>query len=182
MSGIKKFIKACNNGDEAEVKRLAGQDPILLNKQDQGGWTGLMEALYDLHYSISRWLLGQIGLDTAVSNDDNRTALHFACRIAPLDIVVRLAELSSKQTIDQQDRWGDTALDMAVRWPGGAIRAPTPSAADLYLSWLGAACKYNRADPVAVHSWIQAGRTKDAQLWALAAKDIEALNVLARIR
>ena len=137
MSGIKKFIKACNNGDEAEVKRLAGQDPTHLNQQDQQGQTGLIVALAWGCHSISRWLLGQIGLDTAVSNDDNWTALHFASRYTPLDIVVRLAELSSKQTIDQQDRWGDTALDMAVRWPGGAIRAPTPSAADLYLSWLG---------------------------------------------
>ena len=124
MSGIKKFVRACRNGDQAEVERLAGQDPTLLNQQDRDreGWTGLIAALVHCRHSISRWLLRQIGLDTAVSNDHNQTALHFASGAAPLDIIVRLAELSSKQTIDQQDRWGDTALDLAVKgfgWPEG---------------------------------------------------------------
>ena len=32
-----------------------------------------------------------------------------------------------------------------------------------------------------MHSWIQAGRTEDAQLWALDAKDTEAMKLLARM-
>jgi len=180
MSSIEKFTSACKAGDEEEVKRLVGLDPALLNQQGQNGWTGLMRALCYGRHSVSRWLLGETGLDVAVSADDNRTALHYAAAAwcnAPLDIVVRLAQLSSQQTINQQDRGGRTALDLA--W---AVQRSHKSAA-LYLSWLGAACKpeNKRTDPVTVHTWIQEGLAEAAQLWALAAKDTEALKLLARM-
>ena len=190
MTGIWEFDRACENGDEVKVKRLARQDPTLLN-QLENGFTGLMSALIFGHHSIARWLLKQPGLDIAVTEPDtNRTALHQACMdlpdaeqavigqaySSPLDIVVWLAKLSGQQVQDQQDVWGDTALDQAVT-------VGRTSANYLFLSWLGAAGKpeNKRADPVTVHSWIQAGLTKDAQLWALAAKDTEALKFLARM-
>ena len=164
MSAIEKFIVACGRGDEAEeVRRLVGQDPALLNQQNQYGRTGLMAALSYGRHSISRWLLEQTGLDVAVSDDDNMTGLHYAY-YTPLDIVVRLVQLSSQQTINQQSRDGRTALDCAVLWIGDNRQYDT--SAGLYLSWLGAACKpkNKRADPVTVHSWIQAGEAEDAQL------------------
>ena len=102
--------------------------------------------------------------------------LHYACCYnAPLDIVVRLAQLSSQQTINQTNWYGATALNCAVR--------KGHQSAALYLSWLGAACKpeNKRTDPVTVHTWIQEGLAEDAQLWALAAKDTEALKLLARM-
>jgi len=178
MSLIDKFITACKKGDQEEVKRLTGQDPTIFNQQGLGGWTGLMWVLVLGRHSVSRWLLRQPRLDVAVSTAFNRTALHYAFNYydyTPLDIVVRLAQLYSQQTIDQQDQNGETALDRAV------LRRQTSAA--LYLSWLGVACRpeNKRADPVTVHSWIQEGLAEDAQLWALAAKDTEALKFLARM-
>ena len=84
---------------------------------------------------------------------------------------VALANMS----INQQDGDGDTALDLFV--------LARYTSAVLYFSWLGAACKpeNKRQDPVTVHSWIQELLTEDAQLWALAAKDTEALELLARM-
>ena len=69
-----------------------------------------------------------------------------------------MAQISSQQTINQMDSDGDTAQDLAV------LRGHTSAA--MYLSWLGAACRpeNKRADPVTVHSWIQAGEAEDAQL------------------
>ena len=176
MSAIEKFLTACREGDDAEVQRLIGQDPALLNQQDQDGFTGLMLALDHGRHSISCWLLEQTGLDVAISSTvDNWTALHCACYYTPLDILFRLAQLSSQQTINQQSLHGDTALDLVVEWGN--------TSAALYLSWLGAACKpeNKRADPVTVHTWIQEGLAEAAQLWALAAKDPEALKLLARM-
>ena len=50
-----EFIEACLKGDKNEAKRLYEENPAILNEQDSGGWTGLMESLSNKHHSV--WML-----------------------------------------------------------------------------------------------------------------------------
>ena len=69
--------------------------------------------MYKQH-SLSRWLLTVPGLDTII-RIDNKTSLHCAAMFAaPLDILITLAKLSSRETVNMKTRGGYTALDWAV--------------------------------------------------------------------
>jgi len=167
------FFLACIRGDEDEVKRLYEQNPAILNQQDHCGRTGLMGSLYQ-HHSISRWLVGRPGIDTALTTVSAATALHIACmRPTPLDIVAQLAELSRQQgSLNQKDNSGRTGLDRAV------VRGQDSIA--LHLAWLGADCQpYNRrAGPVTLQTWLDEGLAQDAQYWATAANDVAVVETL----
>lgn len=166
-----------------EVRRLYKQEPGIINHQNDCGMTGLMCSIVFRRNAISRWLLGRPGLDTSISEGkiNNRTALH-ACIAhncddqVPLDIVIHLAKLCTKETLNHRDQWGNTALDWALDCDGHTSAA-------LYLTWLGAKCKRgNLMDgSVTLPSWIAAGRQQDAQYWAVAANDSEALARLERM-
>ena len=144
---------ACSRGDEDEAKRLYEQNPATLNQQNSYGETGLMSSLYTKHHSVSRWLLGRPGIDTALTTVSAATALHIACRYsAPLDIVVQLAELARRQgTLNRKDDSGRTGLDWAVKYGHTSIA--------LHLAWLGTDCQpYNRrAGPVTLQTWLDEG-------------------------
>ena len=167
-----KFIRKCRAGDESEAKSMVERDPRLTNKQDSDGATGLMATLLCKHHSLCRWLLSLPGLDTNLRDEDNFTALHYACQWgAALDIVITLATLSSWETVNGKDKWGGTALDWAAR-------CNNPSAA-LYLSWLGAECREEnrKYSEVTLETWIEAARfypglKQDSQCWAMAANDV----------
>ena len=99
-----KFTEACSRGDEDEVERLYEENPSVLNQQDFLGKTGLMWSVFGKHHSVSRWLLGRPGIDTAPTAESAETALHYACRCGaplPLDVLAQLAELA---------RWQGTLL------------------------------------------------------------------------
>ena len=106
-----EFIRACRRGHDDEVKRLYELNPAILNEKNLVGWTGLMWSLVCQHHSVSRWLLGRPGLDTALTTVVDDTALHCACQDgAPLDIVAQLAELSRRQgSLNLKDGTGWTA-------------------------------------------------------------------------
>jgi len=159
------------------------QEPGIINQQNYRGMTGLMCSIVFRQNTITRWLLGRPGLDTSISEGkiNNRTALH-ACMARnrsdpiPLDIVIHLAKLCTKETLNHRDQWGNTALDWALDCNGHTSAA-------LYLTWLGVKCKRgNRtAGSVTLQSWMEAGRQQDAQYWAIAANDSEALARLERM-
>ena len=70
-----------------------------------------MLALHFKRHSLSRLLLSLPGLDTSIRNEVNNTALQKACyKKAPLDIVTTLARLSTLETINMKNNYGDTAL------------------------------------------------------------------------
>ena len=168
-----QFVKACADGNESRAKSLYQADPSIV-KLD--GWTGLTYALYGEHHSLSRWLLSLPTLDTNICDRSNETALHWACgNDAPLDIMITLAKLSTWDTVNMQDNWGDTVLDDT------ATIAATSAA--LYLSWLGAECKEENRQygKVTLQTWIEEGCQQDAQYWAVAANDVESLKLLARM-
>jgi len=143
------------------------------------------------HHLIARWFLGQTELDINVSTANANTALYAAiCGKTSLDIVVWIAKLSSLSTLNQRNSLGLglTALDIAVQ-----LRR---TSAALYLSWLGAECKeknkncyftgfileqVNTYTEVTIETWIEAGCQQDAQFWAVAANDINALKHLVDV-
>ena len=70
-----------------------------------------MLALHFKRHSLSRLLLSLPGLDTSIRKEVNNTALQKACyNKAPLDIVTTLARLSTLETINMKNNYGDTAL------------------------------------------------------------------------
>ena len=134
---MSKFIGACSRGEEDEVKRLYELNPAILNQQGSLGRTGLMASLVNKHHSVSHWLLGRPGINTALTKVySGTTALHIACNSddAPLDILAQLAELSRQQgSLNLKDGAGFTGLDRAVVFRHASIA--------LHLAWLGADCK-----------------------------------------
>jgi len=173
---IDEFIDVCEKGDKSEAKNMVERDPSLCNKQYRVGIsvTGLMWALEYKQHSLSRWLLSIPGLDSNIRNGTNRTALHISCVWdAPLDVVITLVRLSSWDTVNMKDKAGMTALDWAADY--------NHTSAALYLSWLGAECEEEnvRSTKVTLQTWIEAGCQQEAQYWAVAANDVEALKLLA---
>ena len=94
---------------------------------------------------------------------------------APLDIVITLVRLSSWETVNRKESDGYTALDYAV--------LGNNTSAVLYLSWLGAECREENRKyrEVTLQTWIEAGCQQEAQYWAVAANDLNALKQLARM-
>ena len=100
-----EFVNSCRCGKLSEAKSMVERDPGLLNKQRSDGSTGLMCALDNGNHSLCRWLLSLPGLDTNISDNNWKKALHYASmRNAPLDIVITLIRLSSPETVKS---WGN---------------------------------------------------------------------------
>jgi ankyrin repeat protein len=103
--------QAAYDGDLAEVERLVGHDPGLLDaKDEQHGQTPLMGASFKSHVEVVRWLLDQ-GAATNVVPKNGQTALFLACdRGNPL-VVQLLLERGADPTIT--DHKGVTPLILA---------------------------------------------------------------------
>jgi len=179
MSTSDLFVVACASGDEKKARELYEKDKSVLNGQNPFGATGLRASVTFQRHSICRWLLSLPGIDVNLTDNDNCSALHLAARSnTPLDLLIALARLASKETIDlkrtsDKYEWnGLTALDMAVK----KSRASNA----IYLSWLGAQCKdeNRKFDEVTLQTWLDAGCEQDAPMWAVAAKDLKALKQL----
>jgi hypothetical protein len=80
-------------GDLAEVERLVGQDPGLLDAQNANGSTPLMAASMDGHVGVVRWLLdkGPVMIDR-VTIDNNSISLWIACFKGHAPVVKLLME------------------------------------------------------------------------------------------
>jgi len=171
------FILACHAGDEKKARELYDSDKSVLNSQDDEGITGLPVAFLKENHSICRWLLSLADIDVNLTCYDNFSALHVAAtRNTPLDLVIALTRLASKEIINlKQTDDGVTALDVAV----GFNKLSTA----IYLSWLGAQCmdKNKKFDDVTLQTWLDAGCQQDAPMWAVAAKDLKALRQLAKM-
>jgi hypothetical protein len=92
-SAVAGMWQAANYGDTAEVERLVGQDPGLLNaRTDLEGMTPLMLASREGHVGVVRFLLGKEAAVNARSRFPRRTALWWAC-CEGHPPVVRLVEI-----------------------------------------------------------------------------------------
>jgi ankyrin repeat protein len=108
--------EAAQAGDLAEVERLAGQDPGLLDsREDPLGRTPLGYASREGHMGVVRWLLDA---GAAIDGQDLRgdTALGWACSGGHLPVVKLLLERGADPTI--ADESGLTPLMDAITIDG----------------------------------------------------------------
>jgi ankyrin repeat protein len=107
---------AARQGDLAEVERLVGEDPRLLDMKNGSfyGRTPLMWASYAGHLEVARWLLDR---GAAVNERDpcGETALHLALFEGTPATGLRL-QRGADPTI--ADAWDWTSLTTATAWWG----------------------------------------------------------------
>jgi hypothetical protein len=102
---------AAQSGDLAEVERLVGQDPSLLDARGADGPTALMWASIKGHVGVVRWLVDK-GAGLNEREDFGATALWFACGHARIPVVTLLLESGADPTIAVED--GTTPLMVAL--------------------------------------------------------------------
>jgi len=188
MSNSMSFIRACHAGDENKAKEVYESDQSVLNttathvaRGYSFNITGLMAALTEGHHSICRWLLSLPGIDTNNKSVINSVEVHMAFYFAvsynaPLDLIISLERLASKEKTD-----GLSANDLRLAADNAVERNQTPTI--IYLSWLGAEFKeeHRRFGHVTLQTWLDAGCQQDAPMWAVAAKDLNALKQLTNM-
>jgi ankyrin repeat protein len=101
MEGI---WRAAKEGDLAEVERLVGQDPGLLNAGDRDGLTPLMHAATGAHVGVVRWLLDK-GAATNKRDKNAVTALGLASGFGRSPVVELLLERGANPTIAGEGGW-----------------------------------------------------------------------------
>jgi len=157
---------------------------------------------------ISRWLLSLPDLDTRSEHRNKETvnALESAIRSNyPLDIIITLLKRCSWKTVNQKDIWRLTILDKAIEnghisatlylsWLG--VRCLDENR-DSYVAFdegfynphyqlihnvdsMPEGAKHSFSE-VNLETWIKAERVHDAQYWAVAANDIDALESLSNM-
>jgi ankyrin repeat protein len=90
---------AVKSGDLAEVERLVGQDPGLLDAKDaEGWWTPLMYASEGGHVGVARWLVDK-GAAMDERDRSQRTALWLASCHGHPAVVRLLLESGADPTI-----------------------------------------------------------------------------------
>jgi hypothetical protein len=90
--------RAARAGDLAEVERLVGHDPGLLNAKDGHSQTPLILASFEGHTEVVRWLLDK-GAATNERTKLGSTALFLACRWSHLSAASLLLERGGDATI-----------------------------------------------------------------------------------
>jgi ankyrin repeat protein len=97
--------KAARSGDLAEVERLVGQDPGLLNAGDAWvGWTPLILASRGGHVGVVRWLLDQ-GAAINMGDHFSCTAVYNASLEGHPPVVRLLLERGADPTTATDSRW-----------------------------------------------------------------------------
>jgi uncharacterized protein len=112
MSDLDGIWAAAEEGDLAEVERLVGHDPGLLNARHSfGDMTPLMYASSNGHVGVVRWLLDR-GAAMNERNPYEGTALWYACREGRAPVVRLLLQRGADPTIATQR--GSTPLLIAA--------------------------------------------------------------------
>jgi ankyrin repeat protein len=86
------ICQAARDGDLAEVQRLIGQNPALLNSKLRGGRTPLMLASEGGHVRVVQWLLDQPLVAMDAQSTGGCTALLYACFQRRIPVVRLLLE------------------------------------------------------------------------------------------
>lgn len=107
------FAQAFQRSDVETVKKMLARDPRLLQYIDENGFTPLHLAIIAESYELVQYLVGK-GAPVNAEDIMGRTPLHFACRIARLDMARYL--LDHKATLKPDDS-GLTPLWIACRAP-----------------------------------------------------------------
>jgi hypothetical protein len=112
-SGMDDIWAAVRHDDWDQVEQLVGQDPGLLNAEDDDGWTPLMLACYVANMPMVVRLLDQ-GAAINQPDDDGSTALWLARESGSIPLVRFLMERGADPSIT--DDSGSTTLMIASPW------------------------------------------------------------------
>jgi ankyrin repeat protein len=127
VNGQDDFARAFQRSDVETVKKMLSRDPRLLQYVDENGFTALHLAIIAESYELVQYLVEK-GVPVNAEDTLGRTPLHFACRMARLDIARFL--LDHKATIKPDDS-GLTPLWIACQAPDttydrekGSVKTP----------------------------------------------------------
>jgi ankyrin repeat protein len=101
MDGI---WRTAREGDLAEIERLVGHDPGLLDAKDGAGMTPLMWASREGHMAVVRWLLDG-GAVVSERSSTECTPLWLACCSGRLRMIRLLMERGADPTIVNREGW-----------------------------------------------------------------------------
>ena len=115
LLGKKKLdlYKASEAGDLQSVRAAlaAGQSA---NSRGEFDWTCLMAAVWQGHEEVVTELLQQEDCDLSLEDSYKMTALHYACYTGRVGMVRQLASHPRQGSLNSKDKWGDTAIMLAV--------------------------------------------------------------------
>ena len=115
QSRMLSLWEACVRGDITAV-RLAVQGGADVNETDGVTMTPLMWAAHRGKSEISKLLLQQPGINIDCSDEDGRTAMHYACLFGCLEVLRMLLASESRGSINQPDKGGCTPLMCASNY------------------------------------------------------------------
>jgi ankyrin repeat protein len=94
MEDVKAFQRAALGGRDIDIEDALKKCPQLVNAQDDKGWTGLMMAATQGHFSTVR-LLMENGADTALKNSSGQTTEQLAVQHAHANLVPFIQQLKT---------------------------------------------------------------------------------------
>ena len=101
--------EACVRGDITSL-RLAVQGGADVNERDGVTMTPLMWAAHRGKAEISELLLQQPGIDIDCTDEDGRSAMHYACLFGRVEVLRMLLATQSEGSMNQPDKGGQTPL------------------------------------------------------------------------
>ena len=107
------LLAMCSLGELQMARELilAGADPN--TKVGRNNWTCLMVAILGSQEEVVDLLLAQPGLDVNAKNDNNRTALHYACDKGNIAILSKLLAVPGI-LVNERDSDGWTPIMLAI--------------------------------------------------------------------
>ena len=107
------LLAMCSLGELQMARELilAGADPN--TKVGRNNWTCLMVAILGSQEEVVDLLLAQPGLDVNAKNDNNRTALHYACDKGNIAILSKLLAVPGI-LVNERDSDGGTPITWAI--------------------------------------------------------------------
>ena len=112
-AGQLSIFRVISRGDLAEVQRRMQADPSVMDERDECGCTPLMWTILKEQPAIALWLIEHRGGHDVNSQDNTgRTAIHYANREGPLEVVQQLVAAGADVAAVTTDR--STALLFAA--------------------------------------------------------------------
>ena len=118
------MLDACKSGKLAEAKQLVSEGANLNYEVPSNQYTPLMAAIEFKQADIIDWLISKPTVDVDRHNKWKNTALHYAVKYSEDSVMVaKLGNRMKAETVNLKNEYGETAVELAVRWDNGKVRA-----------------------------------------------------------